>query len=247
MQNKYFTSAIIVAAGSSVRMNCPGNKNYLPIQDIPALSLTLKAFDECTVIDEIVLVYKKEELSFAIEAVKCAGVKKNVSYAIGGTTRQESVYNGILAVSPSCNYVAIHDGARVMITPEVIEKVMKAAYESGAATSARKVTDTLCTLNESLSEIGEYINRDSCALIQTPQCFDYSLIKKAHDEALKEHVSATDDTSLIKRLGREVKLVFTDGKNLKLTHPEDVVIARAIIESRQNNNLNKGENENAVK
>lgn len=231
---KRFTSAVIVAAGSSLRMECKGNKNYLQIGESPALSLTLRAFDKCELIDEIVLVHKQGEEAMAKAAAEDACVKKKISYTAGGDTRSESVCRGLGIVDLSCSHVAIHDGARALITSQDITEVLLACYEYGAASAASRVTDTLC---ETKSDAGgcfirQYINRDGAALIQTPQCFEYSLIKKAHENAREHRAELTDDTRLAIEAGSEVKLVFSKNKNLKMTEPEDLCIARAVIKNR---------------
>ena len=231
---KRFTSAVIVAAGNSLRMKCEGNKNYLCIGEYPSLSLTLHAFDSCKLIDEIVLVYKKGEASMARTAAEDAAVKKKISYTEGGETRSDSVFKGLKAVNPICTHVAIHDGARSLITPEDITEVLLCCYECGAATAAARVTDTLCEIKPKKNGmfISHYINRDDAALIQTPQCFEYDLIKTAHKKA--EHGSKpTDDTSPVLEIGREVRLVFTKSKNLKITEPEDLYVAKGVIEHRK--------------
>ena len=237
-----FTSAVIVAAGNSLRMKCKGNKNYLCIGEYPSLSLTLHAFDSCELIDEIVLVHKKDEEAMARTAAKDADVKKKIIYTEGGETRSASVFNGLKAVSPNCTHVAIHDGARSLITPEDITDVLLCCYECGAATAAARVTDTLCKIkhSENGAFISQYINRDDAALIQTPQCFEYGLIKTAHEKA--EHGSnPTDDTGLVFGAGREVQLVFTKNKNLKITEPEDLYVAKGVIENRKNDLHNETE------
>lgn len=238
----HYTCAIIVAAGNSVRMNCGMNKNFLQMNNTYAISLTLKAFDECSLVDEIIFVHKKGECNMAKQAVDEAVITKPVIYTEGGSTRQESVYNGLLSAPSYTTHVAIHDGARILITPEIIDSVVKKAFETGAATPATKAKDTCAfVLDENANPvISEFIDRTKLFMIQTPQCFSYSLITSAHEKAQKDGFEATDDTSIASYAGNKVSIIINNTENPKLTNPEDIYTVESILAYRNKAKIKEG-------
>lgn len=234
-KRNYYTCAIITAAGNSCRMNCGMNKNYLPLDNNYALTYTLRAFEECSVINEIVVVCKKGEEHIAQAAAKEAFLTKPITYAEGGSTRQQSVYNGLVSVPNQTTHVAIHDGARILVTPEIIKSVVQKSFISGAAAPASKPKDTCAFALSSNGDtlLGAITDRDKLLLIQTPQCFEYNLILKAHKRAISEHYQATDDTSLAIYDNNKVSIVLTDTINTKLTNPDDLFIAKSVLSYRK--------------
>ena len=226
------TAAVIVSAGNSTRMRLKGNKNYIEHGGRMLLSYTIAAFDLCPQVDRIILVIKPSEKESALRAVAQSGTSKEVIFAPGGDSRQESVLSGLEAAEGS-SYVAIHDGARCLITSSDITRVLKAAYETGAATLASRVSDTCVWLAEDGSGSGGYLDRSRIAAIQTPQCFRYEGILNAHRMAQKEGFTGTDDTGIYRRYEGKVELVYSEYKNMKITEPGDLEIAEALLKFRE--------------
>lgn len=223
--------AVIVAAGKGVRMSCTTRKQYLELEGVPLLSLTLKVFDKCSSIDEIILVVPAGDIGFCIEKIiNPAGIKKKITPVAGGLKRQDSVYNGLLAVDEKKSTVVIHDGVRPFVNLSSIEESIREAVLHGACILGLPASDTL-KLADGSGYIEKTLERDSVWLAQTPQAFDYSLIKKAHDRARKEGFRGTDDASLVERLGEKVRIIRGSIYNIKITTPEDFAIARSILGS----------------
>lgn len=224
----HFTSAVIVAAGAGTRMNSDKTKQLMTLCGIPVIVRTLSAFEECQLIDEIIVAARDDEIELYDEFIRRYKFKKIKAVVKGKSTRQESVLAGFEAVSDNAEFVAIHDGARCLITPEQIEKVVRAAYSNGAATAACKVSDTVKRVNLN-GVIEETIDRDSIWLAQTPQVFKTELYRAAAYVAKDEGFVATDDNMLAENIGYPVKAVDCTKENLKLTTPFDLALAEAIL------------------
>ena len=232
------TAAVIVAAGSSTRMGGSISKQLLPLDNIPVVARTLIAFEECEYIKEIVVVARKEEFSHYKDFAKTYGLKKLKKLVSGGNTRQESVKNGFAAIDPSCKFVAIHDGARCLITPEQIRDVCRVAYKVGAATAATRSVDSVKISNGKNLYIDSSADRDHVWLAQTPQVFKTEIYLQALAQAETDNFSATDDNALVEHLGCNIRLVECGRENIKITTVEDVHLALAILRTR---NAQKGE------
>lgn len=223
-------SAIITAAGKGTRMNININKLYIEIGGIPVLARALKAFDDCCLVNEIILVANEDDIFYCkqniIDFYAFQKVKKIV---VGGHTRQGSVFRGLNEVDPGCGIVLIHDGARPFISGSIIRKSIEAAEEFGAACVAVPVKDTV-KKSGSDNFILETLDRKELWLAQTPQAFKYDLILNAHKKALEDNFEGTDDTVLVERMGVSPKLVMGSYDNIKITTQEDLVIAQAIID-----------------
>ena len=204
-----FTSAIIVAGGSGVRMGGSVTKQHMLLRGIPVVVHTLLNFENSQDIDEIILVSKREEIPLY----------------------QESVLNGFRAISDKSRFVAIHDGVRCLITPKNISDVLGAAYHSGAACAVRICTDTVKSLNTT-GQIVSTIDRDFCRLATTPQVFKTELYRAAVYTAKKDGFSATDDSALVERLGFFVTPVDCGNENIKITTPTDLLLAESILHAR---------------
>lgn len=223
--------AVIVAAGKGVRMNRTTSKQYLELVGVPLLSITLKAFDKCSLIDKIILVVPSGDIGFCMEKIiNPSGIQKTVIPVAGGLKRQDSVYNGLLSVDEKKSTVVIHDGVRPFVSPSSIEECIREAVLHGACILGLPASDTL-KLADGSGYIEKTLERDSVWLAQTPQAFDYSLIKKAHDIARKEGFRGTDDASLVERLGEKVRIIRGSINNIKITTPEDLAIARVILQA----------------
>ena len=225
-----FVSAIIVAAGSSTRMGTADSKQFIPLLDKPAIAYTLSAFEGCDLIQEIIVVCREQDEPRIREIAESLGCQKLAGAVVGGDSRQQSVRNGIAAVSPQANYVAIHDGARPLITVGEITLVVKAALETGAATLGTAVTDTIKVVG-SEGIIESTPDRATLWAVQTPQVFEKALYTLALDES-DEADSYTDDCALIEHMGGEVTVVEGSRENIKLTTPVDIVLAESILKNR---------------
>ena len=225
------TSAIIVAAGNSTRMGGKIAKQWLEINDRPVLAHTLLAFESARRIDEIVVVARREELEMVWALGKRYHIKKLTAVTHGGATRALSVQRGLAKINARARFVAIHDGARCLITPEQIDKVCRAAYRYRAASASMRVTDTI-KLASKRGFIDKTIDRDSVVLVQTPQVFHTDLYRAALASTPNAE-ELTDDNQLIERLPYPVKLVETGADNLKITRPEDLSRAEFILKQRE--------------
>lgn len=224
-------SVIIVAAGKGIRMNHSERKQYLLLGDLPILAHTLLAFDACEEIKRILLVLPKEDIGFCHKTVVSPlKLRNSVELIPGGRTRQDSVRNGLMAVGPGDDrIVLIHDGVRPFVRPEQMTACINTAKESGSCILGIPAYDTLKKADSS-GRIERTLERSAVWLAQTPQAFQYDLIITAHEAAKKENYTGTDDASLVERLGETVTIIKGSRFNIKITTPEDLILAKAIIE-----------------
>lgn len=218
--------AVIAAAGSSSRM---GGRDKLaePLDGIPVILRTLAAVEAVPEIREIVVVTREDRVEEYRRLLgQCSRLRAVVP---GGSTRQESVRNGVRALSPDCTLAAIHDGARPLVTPEVFARCIEAARNCGAATAAVPVKDTIKLADEA-GRVLDTPDRSRLWAVQTPQIFDRERYLRAAEEAECRGLSCTDDCQLFEAMGWEVQLVMGDYRNLKLTTPEDFLAAGAYLE-----------------
>lgn len=221
--------AVVPAAGNSTRMGTKVKKQYLELEGIPVLARTLQVLQECSLVDGIVLVVGRGEEEYCrLELVDRFGFSKVLKIVAGGGERQISVWNGLSALPDGTEIVVIHDGARPLLPPDRLAAVIEAAQSTGAATLAVPPKDTVKS-GDSHGLVVETLPRDKLFLIQTPQAFQYKLILKAHKEALSKGVRATDDAYLVELTRRPVKLVRGSYQNIKITTPEDLVLASALL------------------
>lgn len=229
-----FVSAIILCAGSSTRFSNQGeNKQLAEINGIPVIERTLNVFEECQSINEIVLVVRKEDAESYKAFVYDKGYKKVKCIVTGGQTRQLSALRGFKYVSKKAKYVAIHDGARCLVTQSIIEDVLNEATKHGAATSATRVTDTVKLANKD-GFIQKTLDRSNMWNVQTPQIFEYKKYQIAAYKSNQDKFDATDDCMLAEYVGFKVKLVDTGNENIKITVKDDIKRAEAILASRGN-------------
>jgi 2-C-methyl-D-erythritol 4-phosphate cytidylyltransferase len=226
------TSAIIVASGNSTRMGGI-SKQMMLLDNIPVVARTIMAFDASECIDEIIVVAKEEEFYLYREFQKIYKFKKLTRLVSGGATRQESVKNGFEAVNKNSKFVAIHDGARCLITKEQIEKICASAYKCGGATAATRAVDSVKISSGKNLFIESSANRNHVWLAQTPQVFRTDLYELALLKAKEDGLEVTDDNSLVENVGARIKLVECGRNNLKITTPEDIPMALAILRSRE--------------
>ena len=229
------TAAVILAAGDSKRMGTI-NKLFYRIGGIPVLAHTLIAYQKAPLIREIVVVAKPEDFGKIQELKQKYGISKLTNLTAGGETRQESAKNGVEKLSDDVKYVAIADGARCLTTPTQITKVCLSAYRQMAACAAHKVTDTVKRATI-LNNTTETIARDNLWEMQTPQVFHSSLYQAAMLRAQDEKTSATDDSTLVEKLGYRVHLIECGIGNIKITTVEDIPFAEAVLNYRKQNKL----------
>lgn len=221
------TSAVIVAAGSGSRMGAGYNKVYMPLCGEPVLRHTLKAFAKSGVCDEIIIVTGADDFERAKSAADGLGIEYKLT--AGGETRQHSVINGIKAASGEL--VAVHDGARALITPELIKAVINAAKECGGAALGVVAKDTIKVADKD-GFITATVERNSAYQIQTPQVFVREELIRAHEKALSDGFVATDDCAVMERIGAKIKIVNGSYENIKLTTAEDIFTAEGILSKR---------------
>ncbi|MDR0489993.1 MAG: 2-C-methyl-D-erythritol 4-phosphate cytidylyltransferase [Oscillospiraceae bacterium] len=225
-QDRLKCSAVIAAAGSSKRMN-GGDKLFLNICGAPVLSHTLAGFQKCGLIDEIIVVAHSDMLERVIEICKEYCIDKAAMVIVGGSTRLDSVRNGVLAVSKENRLIAIHDGARPCVDIDTIERAIVAASEHNAAAPAIPVSSTIKKVIN--GTVIETVDRESLFEIQTPQVFDADLIKAALANAANKSLNITDDCMAVELLGHPVHITEGSRNNIKLTTREDMSIAEAIL------------------
>ena len=223
--------AVIVAAGNSTRMMSGASKLLMTVNGEPVLRHTLRAFDRAACIDEIVVVTRACDFDMVRETMQ--GIEKPVHLAEGGAARQDSVANGV-ALCGDADYIAVHDGARPMITPELIEQVCADAQKYGAATLAVPVKDTI-KVASATNFVEGTPDRAVLRTIQTPQVFHLPLYRKALELAAAEGKQYTDDCQLIENAGGSVYLTMGDYRNIKITTPEDLAVAEAFFKERKEN------------
>ncbi len=230
-RDRYFVSAIIAAGGSSTRLGGDTTKQLMTVAGLPVIVHTLLAFERCPRISEIIVVAREDEVSLYRPFAEKYGITKFKKAVAGGATRQESVLNGFNASYEKADFVAIHDGARCLITPEEIDRVLLAAYKYGAATASVSAFDTVKIAN-SKGFIEETVDRSRVRLAQTPQVFRRILYCAAAYTAKEEGFEATDDCMLCERIDQRIKLVECSRENLKITTAEDIKTAERILSER---------------
>lgn len=238
-------AAIVLAGGSGKRMGSDIPKQYLPVDGYPVLYYSLKAFENCPLVDEIVLVAGKGETDYCMEnMVKPWSIRKVSRVVEGGKERYHSVYEGLKALT-AAEYVLIHDGARPLITDRIIQASVEAVHKFGACVAAMPVKDTIKVADVEGFAV-KTPDRSVLWLMQTPQSFSYSLIRKAYDMLVQleakggeawERLHITDDAMVAETfLKTRVKLISGDYSNIKITTPEDLIVAETLLKSRKNGN-----------
>jgi 2-C-methyl-D-erythritol 4-phosphate cytidylyltransferase len=219
--------ALITAGGQGMRMGGPCSKQYLELRGIPILARTATLFQNHPLIEAIILTVPPQDKEFVTSTiVERFALDKVTGVVEGGPTRQASVYNGLRSVRDA-DIVAIHDGVRPFVRPEVISGTIEAAERSGAALACAPVRDTVKRRNGSYLET---IPRSSLWLAHTPQAFRAGLILEAHRKAIEDGFEGTDDSVLVERLGYPVEIVEDSDNNLKITTEADLERALAILE-----------------
>ena len=220
--------AVIVAAGSASRMGSI-DKVMATLQGEPMIVRTVRTFQECDAIGEIVVV-TRQDLIMPITDL-CRDFSKVKAVVVGGASRQESVQLGLNSLSPDAQLAAIHDGARPLVTWQVIDRAVRAAHTYGAAAPAVPVKDTIKVVKGGV--VVSTPDRSTLQAVQTPQVFDFDLLRGALKKAQDDGAQVTDDCSAVERMGLAVRMVEGDEENLKVTTPVDLKIAEMILEGRK--------------
>ena len=220
--------AVIVAAGSASRMGGI-DKVMADLGGEPMIVRTARAFQNCDAIASIVIV-TREDLIRPISDL-CRDMKKVAAVVAGGKSRQESVHLGLNALPKGTKLAAVHDGARPLVSWQVIDRVVRAANTYGAAAPAIPVKDTIKVVQGRL--VKETPDRSSLMAVQTPQVFDFDLLRGALKKAEEDGAQVTDDCSAVERTGMRIKIVEGDERNLKVTTPMDLKIAELLLEETQ--------------
>ena len=225
-------SAIIVAAGKGVRMGSNVDKLFLELNGSPVIAHTWRTFEEAGPIDELIIVVRKEMQSLFEAVAKKYKFNKPFRLITGGAERQDSVWNGLQAISAESEIVVIQDAARPCTSAELIAATIDAARETGAAVAAQALTDTIKE-----SDDGQFITRtlDRSKLwaMQTPQTFRTEIIRRALEEVRKRNLVVTDDTAACELIGQAVKMVVCTGPNPKITRQEDISFVETLLRARR--------------
>jgi 2-C-methyl-D-erythritol 4-phosphate cytidylyltransferase len=219
-------SAIIPAAGLGIRMGSSVPKQFLLLDGKPILHHTLSVLDQCSIVNEIILVVSEKEVTKAQQEIQGSHPKVTKVIA-GGKERQDSVGNGLQSLDSEADIVVIHDGVRPFVSPGLIRKTVEAARDFGSAITAIPISDTIKKVNGE-GQVERTVDRGGLWRVQTPQTFRVSLLKEAFEKARADNFYGTDESSLIEHLGKEVKVIPGSEFNIKITRSEDLVLGETI-------------------
>ena len=222
-------SAVIVAAGKGIRMKDNVRKQYLPLAGRPVLSHCLTLFEECDLINKIILVVPQDDFDYCQNKI-LSKFKIKIDLVAGGKERQDSVYNGLIALGENNGIVIIHDGVRPFANKEMIKSCVTGAKKHGACIIGVPAQDTLKKIS-SLGNIEKTIERNNIWLAQTPQAFQYEVIRKAHENARLKGYAGTDDAFLVEQMGNPVKIIKGSKNNIKITTREDLKLAEVMLQA----------------
>ena len=228
--NNFKTSAVILAGGNGSRMMSDKTKQFMELLGMTVLERTVLAFEKSSLIDEIIVVVKEDEMALAKSLFASKEYAKKLKFCIGGDCRAASAKNGFYAARKDCDFVAIHDAARCLITPEMIDKVVEKAHKNRAATAVCGVTDTVKIVDEK-GRITSTVPRNSVYRAGTPQVFAKDLYERALLEC-PDLFAITDDNMLIENISCDVYAVDLGQTNIKITTPEDMEFAKNILARR---------------
>ena len=229
------TLAIILAGGAGKRMGTATNKQFLLLDNKPIIVRTLQIFEECRPVDGVYLVVNQRDLPIMQEEIlETYKFNKVLKLVIGGRLRQDSVRNGLEAIENPCDIVIIHDGARPFVSPSFIEKGIFLMEMFDAVIPALPVKDTIKTVSKE-GFVMKTLERDSLWNVQTPQTFKYDLIVKAYREGMNKKLYGYDDATFLEHMGKKVKVIEGSPYNIKITTPEDLIIAKGMLSQLKNN------------
>jgi len=222
--------AIIAAAGQGSRMAGNRPKQFLQLAGTPIIFHTLKPFEQCDSIQEVIVVLPAEESAGFLSLAKQHGLRKLARVVPGGATRAESVWRGLLAIrSATAEIVAVHDGVRPFVTADEIDRTVAVAQASGAAVLVAPAVDTVKQVND--GAVVKTLKRTELRHALTPQCFRYGLLHRAYESADLHDPAVTDDSWLVEQLGESVMIVEGSSRNIKITSKRDLLIAEAFLKA----------------
>jgi len=221
-------TAIIVAAGKSERMGGGTDKAFLNLGSRPVVAWSLLAFEKNVDVDSIILVVRKDQVTAAKAVARMFGISKLAKIVSGGTRRQDSVQAGLKEVDSDTRIVVVHDGARPCVTQEVISDVIKSARRGAASVTGCRIRDAV-KIVEKGTTITSTVDRAKYWMVQTPQAFPYSMLRKAYAAVEADNKDVFDDAQAVELSGETVKICESEKPNLKITTPEDLQIAAAIL------------------
>jgi 2-C-methyl-D-erythritol 4-phosphate cytidylyltransferase len=226
------TVAVIPAAGLGIRMGAARAKQFIELDGVPLLAWTLAPLERSGAVDALIVVSAADEIEYCEqEIVKRFGLKKVLRVVAGGPRRQDSVRQGILASRGEYGLVLIHDGVRPMIDEILIDRMVSQARQWGPVVSGLPARETVKEVDEDRLVVKTY-DRNQVWLIQTPQVFPYPVIREAHERAFREGWEATDDSALVERMGVRVRVVEGSERNIKITTPNDLVLAHLFLKDK---------------
>ena len=232
MSIKKYCTAVIPAAGTGIRMGTKIKKQFLKLGEKEIIAFTIEKFEQCEEIDEIVLATTKDTMELLWSIVKREGFQKVSTIVEGGKERQHSVYAGICAANKKAEIIVVHDGVRPFVEVEDIKKTIVMAQQKGACVLGVKAKDTIKICNTE-NEIVTTPQRNLVWYIQTPQTFQKDLLLRAFERAEKENFVGTDESMLIERDGNIVFVIEGHYENIKITTPDDIVIAEAFLKKEK--------------
>ncbi len=227
-------AAIIVAGGSGKRMGTTIKKQFIKLKEKEVLAYTIEAFNNIDEISEIIVVTGKEDIEkVEAEIVQAYHLDKVSKIVAGGKERQDSVYNGLMAVNHEIEYVMIHDGARPFVSKEVLKRAIEKTIEHKATVVAVPVKDTIKVINANTQIVEATPAREKLWSVQTPQSFSKQLLIDAYQSAKEKGLQVTDDSMIVEAYGKTVSVVRGEYTNIKITTPEDLVIGESILNNRR--------------
>jgi 2-C-methyl-D-erythritol 4-phosphate cytidylyltransferase len=231
-------AAIIPAAGLGTRMGADQPKQFLELDGMPLIIFTLRRLAECAAITDIFIATRSDDIAGLQEKVNQAGLGRPARVVLGGATRQESVANALAEVDPSTEIVLVHDAVRPFVTRAQIERVIGEARTRGAAILGIPAIDTVkevkrASLPEDVALISSTIPRERIVLAQTPQVFSYALLRESFKKAQEDDFTGSDEAAIVERTGHDVFVVLGSERNLKITRPADMDLARFYLEQER--------------
>lgn len=220
--------AIIAAAGQGTRLSSKRAKQFLELDGVPVIIHTLRRFEQCASIDEIIVVLPAPDVAGFLTLAGRFGLLKLARVVAGGQTRAESVWRGLQPIrAATAEIIAVHDGVRPFVTPDEISRTVAAAQDAGAAILAAPAIDTIKEVRD--GQVLRTLRRDSLRHALTPQCFRHALLRDAYERAKDLGAGVTDDSALVEQLGIGVVVVEGSARNIKITRPEDLAFAEILL------------------
>ncbi len=225
-------TALIPAAGMGRRMGQKVAKQFLPLGDRPMLAHTLLAFQRASEIDEIIPILSKEDMELCLrDIIELYHITKVRTLVVGGKERQDSVMNGLEKIDKDASVVLVHDGVRPFVTPEMIRESVELARKGASVVVGVPLKDTIKEVDDK-GLVRNTLERSRLWAIQTPQTFPLKVLRHAYEESYKHRIFGTDDAMLVERAGNNVRVIMGSYENIKITTPEDLILAEEILKRR---------------